>query len=360
MVNVNVVDKVQPTIACPPDQTVDCTANLDDLSIFGTATLSGGNCNTSSLGAPIVTMNLNNCGAGTIIRTWTLGTSTCSQTITVTHSTTDEFNITNLPAEEITVNCNDIDLAIYDRGDDLTYESVGCQLIAANYQRADFLGETGACRKIVRTWEIIDWCVNPNALVDADSDGFSGPGYQKVTQVVRVMDTEGPVIFSNNAPAGALSYTFPVNSRTCTYDNLVLPPLYAVDNCSSDIIDVTISGTIAGTTLSNAALNTPLSGLIVGSHTLFLAAEDGCGNRTVQPIVINITDGVGPAMFCQDNIAINLGASSNLADLGGVIDVWAADFTCKIEDCDRQIIGELLMAYPAAPIGSHGAWLGLK
>ena len=352
MGSVRVIDKVQPTIQCPPDLTIDCTANTDDLSVYGNATLAGGNCNTAALGAATVVRNIDNCGAGTIVRTWAIGDVSCFQTITLELSPTASLQVDSIPAE-ITVNCNDVDLSIYDDGSDLTYTAAGCQTIAVNYHRLDFSGENGSCRRIVREWEVIDWCINPNASIDADGDGYKGPGYKKVTQIVRVLDTEGPVIHSNNAPVGSGPLVFDdfhVAPSTCHAEEVLLPSLFAIDNCSEGILPVTVSGTIGSHVLVDATPST-LTNVPVGTYTLFYTAEDGCGNRSVTEVQIVITDNAGPAMFCVDEIAINLGTS--IEGSGGAVDVWSSDFACKIEDCNA--LGELVMAYPANNTGVFGA-----
>ena len=356
MVNVAVVDKVQPTLTVPADQTVTCSVNLDDLSTYGEATVTGGICSNLTLDPPAVVRNLNNCGAGFITRTWTIGDIVKEQKIFVELSTTNTFTITNLPKDEVTVQCGDVNLADYDNGDDLTYENGSCQVVAVNYKRADFLAETGACRKVVRTWEIIDWCVNPTASVDVDNDGVVGPGYMTHTQVVRVMDTEGPTIYKSNNIAvtstAPSTYTFSVNPVTCSAVNLILPTFHAIDNCNATTLATTVSGEIGSETLTNATPGA-IAGVTVGTYTLYYAAEDGCGNRAVHTVIIKVQDTVGPAMFCADELAVNLGSSLNATDLGGAIDIWATDFACKIEDCDGFEAGRVLVNYPANT-GAHG------
>ena len=139
-------------------------------------------------------------------------------------------------------------------------------------------------------------------------------------------------------------------------DNLVLPAFFGIDDCSDENITTTVSGVIGNQTLTDATPGV-IAGVNVGVHTLFYRAEDGCGNQTIHTVIIKVEDTSGPAMFCVDRIAVNLGNSFNTSDLGGAIDIWANDFGCKVEDCSSTADNPstcMMVAYPAAT-GAHGS-----
>ena len=74
-------------LICPNDVTVDCDAELWDLSIYGNAQYHNST-GYHSAGTPVTNYYLNSCGSGYITRTWTLedpywNLQSCTQTITV-------------------------------------------------------------------------------------------------------------------------------------------------------------------------------------------------------------------------------------------------------------------------------------
>ncbi len=344
MVMAQVQDKVAPTITCPPDVTVTCDTNLTDLSIFGPATVSGGACNANSLNL-VETRNLDNCGAGTIERTWTVPntTTTCTQTITVNLVPNDSINITRMPIPTVYVQCSDgIDIEALGQ-DSLQVESSGCQLLAVSYNQRVF-NTDGECKEVLRTWEIIDWCRNPqaNPLL---------PGYRTVSQVVKLVDTIAP-IFTNTMD------TMFVNSdhSECSA-SITLPAFTAVDSCGSTPI-IGINGFITNSeggvdTLINATAGTTFLQVPVGTYRVNYVARDGCNNLTSAPLVIVVRDNEGPTVFCDDlvtTLTVKADEPAN-SDNRGWVTVWASDFNCKVSDCDTTG-GRMVLRFPSQGIGS--------
>ena len=68
VVNVNVQDKINPTIECPDNIFIQCTQDYEDLNLTGTAT---GEDNCSVVITKVDNVNLNECGIGRVTRTWT-------------------------------------------------------------------------------------------------------------------------------------------------------------------------------------------------------------------------------------------------------------------------------------------------
>ena len=329
MVRVQVQDKVTPTITCPPDLVVNCDTNLTNLAIFGMATVSGGACNDTPLDL-VETRNLDNCGVGTITRTWTVRNTnvSCTQTITVQLVPSPSFNITRMPRPEIEVQCSS-GINIENLGQDsLQVESAGCQLLAVSFNQRVF-NTTGQCQEVLRTWEIIDWCRNP--LADP-----TAPGYQLVTQVVRLVDTLAPTFT-------AVIDTLTVNTDHSECNATVTLPAFAVTDDCSNVTSLRISGLIGNSaggfdTLTNATPGTVFLDVPVGTYTLFYTASDGCNNTTVVPLTILVQDNEGPTIFCDDlvtTLTLNPDALPTSLDRGWVT-VWASDFNCKISDCNSE------------------------
>jgi len=343
MVSVQIQDKVTPTITCPPDVTVTCDTNLTDLTIFGPAVVSGGACNNTSLNL-VETRNLDNCGVGTISRTWTVPNTavSCTQTITVTLVPNPTFNITRMPQPEIDIQCS-TGIDIENLGQDsLQVASSGCQLLAVSYNQKVF-NTTGECKEVLRTWEIIDWCQNPTA-----TPGM--PGYQVVTQVVRLIDTIVPT-FVNTMDTMIVNADHSACSASVT-----LPAFTAVDSCGVTPT-VRINGMIANSqnefdTLVNAIAGTTILDVPVGTYRVIYTAVDGCNNSTSTPLTIIVRDNEGPTVFCDDLITtLTLKADEPAgSDNRGWVTVWASDFNCKVTDCDLGQ-GVQTLRFPSQGIG---------
>ena len=86
-------------LVCPDDVTIDCGDEIYDLSIYGQAQYKDYS-GWHDAGNPTVEYNLDNCGLGNIVRTWTVynpyaqANVSCSQFIYIDGSYFDESNIT--------------------------------------------------------------------------------------------------------------------------------------------------------------------------------------------------------------------------------------------------------------------------
>ena len=343
MVRVQIQDKVTPTLTCPSDVTVTCDTDLTDLSVFGPATASGGACNNTSLNLE-ETKDLDNCGVGTITRTWTVPNTTvsCTQTITVTLVPNPSFNITRMPQPEIEIQCSDgVDIEALGQ-DSLQVESSGCQLLAVSYNQRVF-NTTGECKEVLRSWEIIDWCQNPTA-----TPGL--PGYQVVTQIVKLIDTIVPT-FVNTMDTMIVNTDHGQCSATVT-----LPAFTAVDSCGFTPT-VRINGLATDTesgfgALVNAAGGTVIPNVPVGTYSVIYTALDFCNNSTSKPLTIIVQDNQGPSIFCDDLVTtlILKADEADNSDNRGWVTVRASDFNCKITDCDLTGMVQTLR-FPSQGIG---------
>ena len=90
MVEVTVEDKLDPIITCPPNKTLECQGDYTDLGLTGEATAVD-NCPGVIVTHTDVSIDINQCGVGTVTRLWTATdvggrVATCYQTITLENS----------------------------------------------------------------------------------------------------------------------------------------------------------------------------------------------------------------------------------------------------------------------------------
>ena len=326
MVIVTVQDKLDPTITCPPDITVDCGTDTDDLTITGEAT------GTDNCGDPTITFttsgSLNDCGTGTLFRTFTATdaggrTKSCTQRITVIDDTPFNGSSIQWPADRNLTGCGNADTDPSSTGSP-TYPNDLCSLVADTYEDQVFTFVDNACLKILRTWTVIDWCT-------FDQNNPSYGGIYQYTQVIKVNNNVAPE-FTNCSNITVDAFGEDCNGFA---DIVVL----ATDDCTpSEDIEYTYSldeyndGTIEDFGNTNDASQT----LPVGIHKITFTAEDQCGNQTTCMFTINVRDRKKPTPYCLSEITTVIMPST------GEIDIWATDFDLGSTD---NCPGDLLISF---------------
>ncbi len=313
-VQVEVQDISGPSITCPPSITLFCGENYSDPNLVGEVVtdpamqdandgLASDNC-----GAAITVISSDvgqvSCGSGVIQRTYSVtdpaGLSAfCVQTITVENNNPFTGSNITFPADITVFSCDAVTdpaqtgLPTYPTPD-------GCFSLVSGQDPDLVLTSNDACRKVLRTWYVIDWCqYNPN---DPNS-----PGFWTQTQTISVMDLEGP--------------TFP----TC--DNLTFCNFK--DDCSDQAPDLTVSATDVCTEdslityawtvdLFNDGLTDPVGYVVagtgqnttndypIGTHSISYTAFDGCGNTGFCNFLFTIVDCKSPTPFCNAGIIVEL------------------------------------------------------
>jgi hypothetical protein len=303
MVTVFVTDNSQPTLVCPPNITLNCTQNPNDLSLTGTATAS------AACGTPVIThtdvTTLNMCNVGAIIRTWkaTLpngNTSTCTQTITLVDNT--PANIVFPPDYAVTgcVSLNDLTPANLPAPYNHPVTSSDCELLATNFTDQVFTVSAPACFKIVRTWKVINWCT----YVPGGNTGI----WEKA-QIIMVTDNQAP------------TFTCPSNMVVAVGANckgtVTLPQVTNIQDCSQN---VTVS-----VTSSFGSGYGPFNNVNPGNYTANYVISDGCGNAGTCSITIQVKDDKKPTPYCKNGLVIELMQS-------GMVTTWASDFDAGSSD----------------------------
>jgi len=172
MVQVFVDDKTRPIITAPANVTVHCEDNPNSVppnqpphltydQYFGYATWYDA-CGSVTFDSTI-TGTLNDCGEGTLVKTWR-ATDKCgnqdvrSQTVTVRHIS--DFEVV-FPADTMITACVDTQDFTPTPHDPIwwpRFDRNDCEQLATTWWDERFYGENDACFKIVRHWKVINWC----------------------------------------------------------------------------------------------------------------------------------------------------------------------------------------------------------
>ncbi|MEP7321370.1 MAG: hypothetical protein ABI761_05600, partial [Saprospiraceae bacterium] len=321
MTSVKVLDKVGPTVTCPAGVTIDCRElssrrikNIND-TVFGTPVITDMCLDLNGTSIDSIP-SLDACNVGNIIRRIKAkdlagNVSSCDQIIKV---------VNNFP-----FNGNDTsdwqwprDTTFFICSANTTTASTGlpklkdssCTKTAYTYEDEVYEFATGACKKIMRKWSVIDWC-----QIDPEN---SYAGKWKHLQLIVVMDTSKPVL------------TIPADLTVNNFDSVCGPAQVTVGTPSAT--DCTPAGSLLWKyTLDLFDDGVDLiegDGKIVsrlipnGVHKLTFSVSDGCGNTTSKSLKITVRDGKKPTPVVINGLATDL----SLMDGVGMVRVFAKQF----------------------------------
>jgi len=283
MVWVRVQDKIAPLITCPSEKFIICSDDITDTLLVGKA-IAKDNCGIKSLTFKDVN-HTNTCKEGYITRTWTATdnqnlASSCNQTINLRDTTPITIQF---PKDTIFYTCNsatDTSLTGFPKvfGKD-------CENIAITYTDQFFPIAVPACYKIIRNWQIVDWC----KFVPNSGNTTGTWGHQ---QVIKVLDSIPPVL---KCPA---DLTVGIQSDNCS--GLVNMENATATDCSQYI-------SIHNNSIYSTAKNANASGVYpTGIYNISFTAEDGCGNITNCITKLTVRDAKAPNPVCLNGISITL------------------------------------------------------
>ncbi len=341
MVEVNVNDKINPTCLAPPNVQIDCKevpveSELADNDFmdneFGEPS-NNDNCGSFLNYFPVIS-SVDNCGEGTIVRTFQAIdfdgniSGLCQQIISVVP----------LHSWEIVFPPN----YYGDCGEDYDAQDVevlnaGCDLLATSYSDQLFaISDDSACFKIVRTYEVINWCTfddEETAIVlGTEEDGlilfntdFGNYGHYTYQQIIRITDDIAPTIevedefefcsIDEDCLSGIVEIIYSLDDN-CTED---LEAFYEVDYFQNDTIDLTGTGLFE-------------KNLPIGCHDVTFTVEDGCGNTAVKTVEVCIKDCKSPTAYCEDGVILEMNPT-------GSVTVWASDFDAgSFDNCEDDLI----------------------
>lgn len=348
MVTVLVNDKLNPYIACPADASISCDVYYTDyapaldnadwsvLEDFG-AVLMGDNCTYSD--TYDVTFGVDQCGEGSITRTWTVtddsgnGPVACTQTISIYH--VSDWNV-SFPAdfdEPVDADCN------YDAIDfgTPTITNDACEMIALSYSDTEYnVPGQDACFKIFREWTVINWCTydpNTSAETVATAPGASynvqGSDYITYTQTVKVKDETAPVVTSTE-------YTAQITAG-CGVD-FTLDDITIEGGCNTDVYNISINdGDLAAYGSNGSYTDVP-----VGSYEVSYTVIDPCGNASTTIRTVIIED-KAPTPYCVDALVISIMQT-------GMVEIAAIDFDAGSFDNCGEIVSFTFDAAGTMPV----------
>ncbi len=299
-------------ISCPADVTISCGDDIYDLSDYGNAQYKDYS-GWHDAGNPTVEYDLNNCGIGTIHRTWYATnpydntTYSCTQVITVDGSTFSESNIT-WPATGLEISgCNpDLSPNALPPGYQKPTWTVGtCAIIGSSYKDKVFYF-SGACKKVVRTWEVINCCVyNP----------YTGHGSWTFNQEIDVTISDVPDI---TCPADVTAASF-----DCAGSYVEVPQIEVPDTECSDQVTIMNDSPFATEGGADASGNYP-----IGTTTVTFTADYGCWQKTMCQVQVTVVDETTPTPYCIYGLSVALmgiDADNDGENEDGMVEVWASD-----------------------------------
>ncbi len=319
MVEVNIIDKLPPIIICPDDIVIQCDVDYTKLEITGEATAYD-NCEVTKIEHSDFT-NVSQCNTGYVRRTWTAWDannyhSSCTQNITIKDG--HKFKGSDIIWTE--------DTTLYDCVENFDTSITGsvrfenedfCSMVSARYEDEVFNVIDGACKKILRHWEVIDWC-NFNEY-DPDQTTW------RHTQIIMLQNSEAPEFDETCAPrtmcsygpcAGEITYIKTATDDCTPSDQLYWT--YRVDLDNDGDWDI---GPIPSNDASGVYAN--------GTHRFAWVVEDGCGNSTSCEEIITVKDCKKPTPLCLTQTA------TVLMNYGGMVTICAEDFNLGSDNCNN-------------------------
>ena len=170
MVSVAIQEKIPPVIICPNAVTITCSEDYNDLDLTGIAQAYD-NCTIDTI-YHYDNVSINQCHVGFVNRTWVTKDNngyqtSCIQTITIIDNSKFVSGDIIWPSDKTIYDCDQsYDPSI--TGEVKFKNEDYCNMVSARYNDEVYNVVESACKKILRHWEVIDWC-NFNELYPEQS-----------------------------------------------------------------------------------------------------------------------------------------------------------------------------------------------
>ncbi len=318
MVEVQVQDKINPTIFCPSNLTISCKNPLDTskLNLFGYIVKGASNTkpiiiydeyNNGIAGydgyyldncdATITTTFKDNtkCHQGTIIRTFTAtdknnNIASCQQSILVKDPLPFNNNHITWPNPTVELNGCDASVATLTTAGQPVFSNINCANVAATFDDKLFYNTDGVCVKILREWTVLDWC---------QFDPATGIGKWIKNQTIKISNATAPQFTT-----ACKDTTFCLYTENCGSAKFTYAPS-ATDDCTlaQDItatwkIDINNDGSI------DSIGSTRLLGVYLkeGKHKIYYTIIDKCHNETSCSFIVTAMDCKKPTPYCTSQL----------------------------------------------------------
>ncbi len=293
-------DSMAPSITCPANVTIQCTASTLPANT-GTATATD-NCT----GSPTITFSdvtvAGSCPQErTITRTWTASdgcgnNNTCNQTIVVDDSVAP---VITCPAN-VTIQCTASTLPANTGTATATDNCTGSPTIT--FSDVTVAGSCPQERTITRTWTASDGCGNSSSCI----------------QTIVVDDSVAPIITCPpNVTIQCTASTLPANTGIAT----------ATDNCDGAPTITSSDVTVGGACPQERTI------------TRTWRATDHCGNSSTCAQTIVIDDSIAPVITCPANVTIQCNESTLPPNTGTATATDNCDGTPTVTFSDTTIGG---------------------
>ena len=298
------------TLSCPGDRYVSCYDELWDLSQYGYATISNGYY-TYAAGDPSVSYHLNSCNTGYITRTWMVedynwNWHTCTQTIYVSSNGQGSPSI-DWPRDTTLIGCSP-DYKPQTLGDGYDYPTWNgneCSMYGRSYSDMVFTTTSSQCKKVMRTWKVMDWCTNYP---------YEGHGMYTHVQIIKII--------SNTPPDFECPKDITVTSNNCINAEVLAPALNISQSSCGGYFSVSNNSKYAIQKGSNISGTYP-----VGTTKVTYTVQYGCG--LIKTCSFNvIVKGGKPVPYCTGEIVTALmGVDTDFdgAVDNGMVELWAKD-----------------------------------
>ncbi|KXK18427.1 MAG: HYR domain-containing protein [Saprospiraceae bacterium] len=279
-------------VICPPSWINVSCSQLDPGLNYGNPTIAYGCGCGAVIYGPYITDNRVGCGSGTIIKTWNIwtmyGDYTCVQTINVTGGY-NGYPVIQWPPDYTVTGCDASTApeSLPPPYNKPTWWAPECsQLMYTWYDEVFYTYNVqGICKKILRHWKVIDWCV-----YDVDHPWYGG--WWACTQLIMVKDQYPPSI---NCPGDVVANAGP----NCSGSYVHIPPAYSTDPCGN--VNITNNSPYSVYHGADASGYYP-----PGTTKVTFCARDACGNSTYCTINVTVTDKKKPSPVVYYGLSTSL------------------------------------------------------
>lgn len=187
-----------------------------------------------------------------------------------------------------------------------------CSNIEGTYTDVYF-EECGSGFKIVRKWEIFDWCMNGNNNISYN-------------QIIKVLDQEGPVF--------ECADDITLNSKAYTCGSAVTQLIFpdVISDCSGYTGGFKLLTTEDFDISSLYLDGNTIEDLPLGDYQLVYVATDECGNNSECIVTITVEDTSAPFAVCDGFTKVSVG-SNGMAEL----------FATSVDDDSFDNCGNIIM-----------------
>jgi len=313
MVSVEVQDKVDAKFTCPDDMVVECNFPYDpsNLSAFFGEVVIYDNCPASNTVKDTLLGNLNSCGAGVLIRELrllnTLGEQVdyCTQQITFDSGTPLQYSDITPPVSEVTVTgcgIEAIDPSILGMP---TVIDGPCQLTAVGIENDTFpFTANGACLKIIRTFKVIDWCIDDGPGSVSDPFEFK--------QTIKVINTEGPEI--ENVFADSIFCSYEIGCGAININGYLTAT--STDDCTVtyDLLNRYEVRDSEGEVVKYGSGLDASGEYDVDTYIVRFISEDKCGNQVFEESTFEVRSCKLPTPYCLQGLSTTLTTMDTTGD----------------------------------------------